>query len=55
MPQTVDRIDFACTDVDPSQWPKLSCGETNQLRLEVGSLRLEADRALLFQDNGQNG
>ena len=53
MPQTIDRIDFACTDVDPSQWPKLSCGEAHQLLLEVGSLRLEADRALLFQDNGQ--
>lgn len=53
MPQTVDRIDFACTNVDPSQWPRLSCGENNQLVLEAGSLQLEADRELLFQDNGQ--
>lgn len=53
MPQTVDRIDFACTDVDPSQWPKLICAGANQLGLEAGSLRLEANRELLFQDNGQ--
>ncbi len=53
MPQTVDRIDFACTDVDPSQWPKLSCAGANQLGLEAGSLRLEANREVLFADNGQ--
>ncbi len=53
MPQTVDRIDFACTDVDPSQWPKLSCGGNEQLLLQTGGLRLEADREVLFADNGQ--
>jgi hypothetical protein len=53
MPQTVDRIDFARPDVDPSQWPKLSCGTANQLVLAAGSLRLEANRELFFADNGQ--
>lgn len=53
MPQTVDRIDFAYMDVDPSQWPKLSCGGSNLLQLEAGSLQLEAGRTLTFADNGQ--
>ena len=53
MPQTVDRIDFACTDIDPTQWPKLHCGEANQLVLEGGSLRLDTNRELLFAENGQ--
>jgi hypothetical protein len=53
MPQTVDRIDFACPDVDPAQWPKLSCGAASQLAIQAGGLRLEVDREILFQDNGQ--
>ena len=53
MPQTVDRLDFAHPDVDPAQWPKLSCGAASQLAIQTGSLRLEIDRELLFQDNGQ--
>jgi hypothetical protein len=53
MPQTVDRIDFACPDVDLAQWPKLSCGAANQLAIQDGGLRFEIDREILFQDNGQ--
>lgn len=53
MPQTVDRIDFACTDIEPSQWPKLSCGSGGDLALAEGNLRLDADRAIFFTDNGQ--
>ena len=53
MPQTVDRIDFACPDVDTHQWPKLSCGGAGQLALQDGGLLLEANRELLFADNGQ--
>jgi hypothetical protein len=53
MPLPIDRIDFACANVDPTEWPKLSCGGANQLRLEAGSLRLEAGREVLFEDNGQ--
>ena len=44
MPQTVDRLDFAHPDVDPAQWPKLSCGAASQLAIQTGSLRLESDR-----------
>jgi len=53
MPQTVDRLDFARPDVDLAQWPKLSCGAANQLAIQDGGLRLEIDREILFQDNGQ--
>ena len=53
MPQIIDRTDFACTDVDASQWPKLSCGGANLLTLADGSFQLESDRFLAFADNGQ--
>ena len=53
MPTTFDRVDLACPDTDPTQWPKLSCGAASQLALHDSSLRLEGDRELLFQDGGQ--
>ncbi|MBD2037669.1 hypothetical protein H6F76_22175 [Leptolyngbya sp. FACHB-321] len=39
--------------VDFTQWPKLSCGEANQLDLDTSDLRLDGDRSLQFQGNGQ--
>jgi hypothetical protein len=48
-----DRVDLACPDIDPTRWPKLSCGAASQLALHDSSLRLEGDRELLFQDGGQ--
>lgn len=53
MPLTIDVITFECTDADPGQRPELSCGGAHQLALQNGSLRLEIDRELFFQDNGQ--
>jgi cytoskeletal protein CcmA (bactofilin family) len=53
MPTTFDRVDLACPNTDPTQWPKLSCGAASQLALHDSSLRLEVDRELLFQDGGQ--
>jgi hypothetical protein len=52
MPQTIDLINFPCGD-DVAQWPKLSCTQPGQLNLEDADLRLPADRALRFQDNGE--
>lgn len=53
MPLTIDRVDFECTDIESNQWPKLGCSAPNQLGLQAASLRLEVDRELFFQDNGQ--
>ena len=35
------------------KWPRLSCGQANQLSLEFGDLRLDDQREIVFQDNGQ--
>ncbi|MGV0025312.1 tail fiber domain-containing protein [Phormidesmis priestleyi] len=48
-----DSIRLRKDGVDFSQWPKLSCGEANQLDLDVSDLRLDGDRSLQFQGNGQ--
>lgn len=48
-----EGIQFRRDGVDPSQWPKLSCSDANQLALEMSHLSLEADRAIVFWGNGQ--
>jgi hypothetical protein len=48
-----DSIRLRSDSVDFTQWPKLSCGDANQLDLDVSDLRLDADRSLQFQGNGQ--
>ncbi|GAB4192903.1 MAG: hypothetical protein Fur006_37580 [Coleofasciculaceae cyanobacterium] len=53
MTQLSEGFDFTRDGVDPSQWPKLSCSQPNQLALEVSDLRLDANREILFQGNGQ--
>lgn len=53
MTQLSEGFDFTRDGVDPSQWPKLSCSQANQLALEVSDLRLDANREILFQGNGQ--
>ena len=45
------------TTPTPNDWPRdrprLSCRSTNQLSLEGSSLKLDADKGILFQGNGQ--
>lgn len=53
MTEPFDGIEFSRDGVDPKHWPKLSCSQANQLALEVSNLRLDANREILFQDNGQ--
>ncbi|MBD2037671.1 tail fiber domain-containing protein [Leptolyngbya sp. FACHB-321] len=48
-----DSIRLRSDSVDFTQWPKLSCGDANQLDLDVSDLRLDGDRSLQFQGNGQ--
>ena len=48
-----DGIQFRRDGVDPNQWPKLSCSQAHQLALEVSDLRLDMNREILFQGNGQ--
>jgi hypothetical protein len=48
-----DGIQFRRDGVNPSQWPILSCSQANQLALEVGDLRLDANREIFLQGNGQ--
>ncbi|XHX78800.1 MAG: hypothetical protein RBJ76_02385 [Stenomitos frigidus ULC029] len=48
-----DSIRLRRDSVDFTQWPKLSCGDANQLDLDVSDLRLDGDRSLQFQGNGQ--
>ena len=38
---------------DETEWPRLSCGQANQLSLEFGDLKLDDQREIVFQDNGQ--
>ena len=37
----------------PNQWPRLSCRQANQTALERSDLKLDAQREILFQGNGQ--
>ncbi|XHX78802.1 MAG: hypothetical protein RBJ76_02395 [Stenomitos frigidus ULC029] len=48
-----DSIRLRRDSVDFTQWPKLSCGDANQLDLDVSDLCLDGDRSLQFQGNGQ--
>lgn len=48
-----DSIRLRNPGVDFTQWPKLSCGDVNQLDLDLSNLRLDGDRSLQFQGNGQ--
>ena len=48
-----DSIRLRRDSVDFTQWPKLSCGDANQLDLDVSDLRLDGDHSLQFQGNGQ--
>ncbi len=48
-----DSVRLRKDGVDFTQWPKLSCGDANQLDLDVSDLRLDGDRSLQFQGNGQ--
>jgi hypothetical protein len=54
MPSTEDfyRVKVINND-DTSVWPKLTAQLPNQLNLENGSFKLEADRKVLFGGNGQ--
>jgi hypothetical protein len=51
--QLSEGFDFTRNGVDPSQWPKLSCSQANQLALEVSDLRLDAEKKILFQGKGE--
>lgn len=48
-----DSIRLRKDGVDFTQWPKLSCGDVNQLDLDFSDLRLDGDRSVQFQGNGQ--
>lgn len=48
-----DGIQLRRDGVPPEQWPKLSCRQANQTALENSDLRLNADREIFFQGNGQ--
>lgn len=48
-----DGFQLRCDGVPPAQWPKLSCSEANQTALQDSDLRLDANRKILFQGNGQ--
>ncbi len=53
MPEIFESIQFRRNDIDPSQWPQLSCSAANQLALTNSSLRLDANQEIVFQGNGQ--
>ncbi|GAB4192906.1 MAG: hypothetical protein Fur006_37590 [Coleofasciculaceae cyanobacterium] len=53
MTQPFDGIEFSRDGVDPKQWPKLSCSQANQLALEVSDLKLDTNREIFFDGNGQ--
>lgn len=48
-----DGIQLKRDGIDPEQWPKLSCSQANQTTLEASDLKLDTNREILFQDNGQ--
>jgi hypothetical protein len=48
-----EGIQFRRDGIDPSQWPVLSCSQANQLALGISDLRLDANREIFLQGNGQ--
>ena len=48
-----DSIRLRCSGVELEQWPKLSCSEVGILDFDLSNLRLDGDRSLQFQGNGQ--
>src|SRR5262245_60357790 len=50
---TLDLLTLRRDDVDPAQWPRLSCSQASQAALAGSDLRLDAGREILFQDQGQ--
>jgi hypothetical protein len=52
MAQTIDLINFPCGE-NVAHWPKLTCTEPGQLDVQDAGLRLQSDREILFEDNGQ--
>jgi len=50
---TVRTLTLSRPTVDASAWPRLTCSGTNQSALENGSLKIDANREILFTDGGQ--
>jgi hypothetical protein len=50
---TVRMLTLSRPNVDASAWPRLSCSAANYSALENGSLRIDANREILFFDGGQ--
>lgn len=50
---TVRVLTLSRPSVDASAWPRLSCSAANQSALENGSLKIDANREVLFTDGGQ--
>jgi hypothetical protein len=52
--QALHSLALMLDSIPSNQWPELSCSQANQLALGNSSdLRLEAQREIVFQDNGQ--
>ena len=50
---TVRTLTLSRPNVDAAAWPRLSCSAANQSALENGSLKIDANREVLFTDGGQ--
>jgi hypothetical protein len=50
---TVRTLTLSRPTVDAGAWPRLTCSGANQSALENGSLRIDANREVLFADGGQ--
>jgi len=50
---TVDSVTLKQDGVAQSNWPALSCSGANQLAVANASLNLDAQREIVFADNGQ--
>jgi len=53
MPQTVDRIDFACPDVDPARWPQLRRDVASQFAIQDSGLRFESGGRFTWNDTSR--